>query len=258
MDPKELEAGMREREMFSALRLLPGAWTVIRLDGRAFTKFTAGRFAKPFDLAFCDAMVQAASALFEDLGGVYASTHSDEISVAFVPEWERFGRRLEKIVSVAAGLASAAFTRAVGEPAHFDARIWQGASVRDAIAYFRWRQDDCARCALHAWCYWTLYKAGMDSDSARRELEGRDRAAQRELLLEHGVNFNDLPAWQRGGVGLYWEAYEKLGYNPVTRSSVTATRRAVKRDFDLPLGDDYEAFLLGLFERGRAELAHAA
>jgi tRNA(His) 5'-end guanylyltransferase len=78
---------MREREIFSAIRLLPGAWTVIRLDGRAFTGFTAERFEKPFDWRMRDVMVHAASALLEDFSGAYACTHSDEISVAFVPEW---------------------------------------------------------------------------------------------------------------------------------------------------------------------------
>jgi tRNA(His) 5'-end guanylyltransferase len=136
---------MREREIFSALRLLPGAWTVIRLDGRAFTGFTAERFEKPFDQRLRDAMVHAASALLEDFGGVYACTHSDEISVAFLPEWERFGRRLEKIVSVASGLVSAAFTHALGEPAHFGGRVWQAAGESDVLAYFHWRQEDSAR-----------------------------------------------------------------------------------------------------------------
>lgn len=249
---------MREHEIFSGARLLPGTWTVIRLDGRAFTKFTAGCFAKPYDSDIRDAMVEAAAALLEDFGGVYAATHSDEISVAFAPEWEQFGRRVEKIVSVAAGLASAAFTHAVRRPAHFDARVWQGALARDAIAYFRWRQEDAARCALNAWCYWSLCKAGMDGDSAELQLRGRDRAARRALLLEHGVNFAEVPAWQRGGVGLYWQAREKVGYNPVAHSRVTAMRRAVKRDFDLPTGDGYGALLAGFFEHAGAEVAHAS
>jgi len=249
---------MRVGEIFSGARLPAGTWTMIRLDGRAFTKFTAGRFAKPYDPDFRDAMVEAAAALLEDFGGVYAATHSDEISVAFAPEWEQFGRRVEKIVSVAAGLVSAAFTYAVRQPAHFDARVWQGADARDAIAYFRWRQWDSARCALNSWCYWTLCKAGMDGDSAELELRGKDRAARRGLLLAHGVDFDEVPAWQRGGVGLHWQVREKLGYNPVEHSYVTAMRRAVKREFELPTGDGYVALLASFFERAKAEVAHAS
>jgi len=36
MDPKDLETRMREREVFACLKLLPGAWTVIRLDSRVW------------------------------------------------------------------------------------------------------------------------------------------------------------------------------------------------------------------------------
>jgi tRNA(His) 5'-end guanylyltransferase len=44
-----LEDRMREREYFHGLWLLPGAWAVVRVDGRNFTRFTAQRFEKPFD-----------------------------------------------------------------------------------------------------------------------------------------------------------------------------------------------------------------
>jgi tRNA(His) 5'-end guanylyltransferase len=125
------------------------------------------------------------------------------------------------------------------------------------LGYFRWRQEGSARCALHAWCYWTLRKAGVDGDAARAELDGKGRAEQNELLFRHGINFNDLPAWQRRGVGLYWEAHEKPGYNPITRSPVTAMRRALKQDLELPMGEAYEALLLDLLRRTRAEAAGA-
>jgi tRNA(His) 5'-end guanylyltransferase len=33
-----------------------------------------------------------------------------------------------------------------------------------------------------------------------------------ELLFQHGINFNDLPNWQKRGIGLYWETYDKPAY----------------------------------------------
>ena len=246
---------MREHEVFSALRLLPGTWCVVRLDGRAFTLFIAARYTKPFDERFRDAMVQAADALLENFGGVYACTHSDEISVAFPPEWDQFGRRLEKIVSVASGVVSAAFTHAVGEPAHFDCRVWQAASESDVAAYFRWRQGEAAHGALHAWCYWTLCKDGLEPEAARATLEGQDLAAQHDLLLKHGIDFDEVPAWQRRGVALYHAAREKEGYNPLTHAHRKTLRRIVKQDFDLPAHGAYEGMVLGLLRNARAESA---
>jgi tRNA(His) 5'-end guanylyltransferase len=43
---------------------------------------------------------------------------------------------VEKLVSISAGIGSAAFTRAVGEPAHFDSRLWLGTTVADVVEYF--------------------------------------------------------------------------------------------------------------------------
>ena len=51
----DLKAGMRSLEWFHGARVLPGLWLVIPLDGRAFGRFTATRFEKPFDRRMCDA-----------------------------------------------------------------------------------------------------------------------------------------------------------------------------------------------------------
>jgi tRNA(His) guanylyltransferase len=58
---------MRALECFHDLRLLPGAWVVVRADGRGFSRFTASRFDKPFDTVFHKLMVQMAPALLEAL-----------------------------------------------------------------------------------------------------------------------------------------------------------------------------------------------
>jgi tRNA(His) 5'-end guanylyltransferase len=48
-----------------------------------------------------------------------------------------------------------------------------------------------------------------------------------------------LPSWQKRGIGLYWEIYEKEGFNPITKEKVKSTRRRIKIDYDLPTGDKY-------------------
>lgn len=108
---KDTETRMRELEYFRGLRLVPGAWTNMQLNGRGFTRFTAGRFDKPFDIRLRDFMTGAARSVMEEFQGLYAVTHSDEIPIMFPPKWDMFDRRLEKLVSISAGLASASFAK---------------------------------------------------------------------------------------------------------------------------------------------------
>lgn len=246
MSDQALEERMRRLERFRTLRIRRGAWPVVRLDGRSFHRFTEGRFEKPFDARFRDLMVTTARALMEELHAVYAYTMSDEISLLMPRDWGFFGRRVEKIASVTAGMASAALTDACGSAAHFDSRIWVGQSMADVIDYFAWRQADAARNALNAWCFWTLRAAGHSAGEVVRMLDGQDAGFQRRQLAAHGVDPDSLPMWQGRGVGLYWEAYEKLGYDPTQDKEVIATRHRILVDHDLPSGEDYARLLRGL------------
>lgn len=244
MDNDTFEQQMRELEYFHSLRLLPGVWVVIRVDGRSFSGFTSSsKFDKPFDPIFHELMVQTTSSLLEQLQGIYAYTESDEISLLFPPNWDFFDRSLEKVVSISASIASATFTHACGTIVNFDSRVWLGASKSQVVDYFRWRQADATRCALNGWCYWTLRKAGASENAATAALEGQSTAFKNELLFQHGINFNELPTWQRRGVGLYWEEYEKEGFNPIENKAVVTKRRRLKVDEELPMKDAYGDFI---------------
>jgi tRNA(His) guanylyltransferase len=248
MNADQFEALQRSREWFHGLRLLPGMWPIVRVDGRSFTSFTEDRFDKPFDEHFSHCMVTAATALVTELDGVYAYTESDEISVLLSPRGDLFGRSLEKLVSISAGITSATFTHACGEPAHFDSRVWLGTAVADVVDYFSWRQSDAARCALNGWCYWTLRKSGDSAGETTRRLKRASVADKNELLFKHGINFDDLPLWQRRGIGLLWETYVKQGFNPVTGQPVHADRRRLLVDHDLPMKDEYRSLVADLAE----------
>lgn len=243
MDADEFEAAQRAREYFHGLTVLPGAWTVLRLDGRGFSRLTDEHFDKPFDQRFSDLMVTTAQALLTELGARYAYTESDEISLLLDPGSDLFGRRVEKLVSVSAGLASATFTQAARQPAHFDSRLWLGVGVGDVVDYFSWRQADAARCALNGWCYWTLRKAGRSRQQATGVLDRSTTSDKNELLFEHGINFNDLAAWQRRGIGLWWEEYQRPGFDPVRKVEVVATRRRVAVERELPMKEAYRGFV---------------
>jgi len=184
-------------------------------------------------------------------GAVYGCTHSDEISVALPPDSQLFGRGLEKLVSVSAGICSASFTAAAALPAHFDSQVWIGNSAGDVADYFSWRQSDASRTALSTWCYWTMRQAGVTARQATAALKGASTAQQNELLYQHGINFNDIPSWQRRGISMHWEDYSKPGNDPRTGAETTAIRRRLKIDDQLPVKDEYHAMVTHLLTSGR-------
>ena len=103
---------------------------------------------------------------------------------------------------------------------------------------------------LNGWCYWTLRQNGNSVAQATRRLEGASQSDKNELLFAHGINFNELPAWQKRGTGLYWQTYEKEGFNPITREVVPAERRRIVANSELPMKDEYAAFLHNLLTCG--------
>ncbi|MFL6144116.1 MAG: tRNA(His) guanylyltransferase Thg1 family protein [Labedaea sp.] len=248
MRGEEFEAGQRAREWFHSMTVLPGAWTILRVDGRAFSRFTHERFEEPFDPRFSQLMIDTAESVLAEFNGRYAYTESDEISVLLDPSFQQFGRNVEKLVSVSAGLASATFTHAAGVPAHFDSRVWIGAGTADVVDYFSWRQADASRCALNGWCYWTLRRNGHTRQEATEALQGSTTATKNELLFSHGITFNDLPGWQRRGVGLWWQRLERPGYDPVRRTTVTAVRRQIHVERELPTKAGYRELIARLAE----------
>jgi tRNA(His) guanylyltransferase len=243
MKSDEFEKRMRALEYFHSLRLPPENWTVLRVDGRSFTHFTDTNFEKPIDTHFQHMMRQTAQALLEELHGIYSYTESDEISVLFDPSWNLFDRELEKLVSISASIASATFTHVSQKIVHFDSRVCLATTTSQVVDYFRWRQTDAERCALNGWCYWTLRKAGKKPDEAMALFKNASPAEKIALLHQYGINYNDLPTWHRCGSGLYWETFEKVGYDPVQRTERIGIRRRVKVDEDLPLKEEYAAFI---------------
>lgn len=236
----DLDKLMRVYERSLDQIIPPGNYLLARLDGRSFTRLTKElcQFDTPFDERFNRMMVETVKRLVSDTGMeiVYGYTQSDEISLLFAKEAEVFGRKVRKLNSILAGAASASFSLQLGQPAVFDCRIAPLPNEELVADYFRWRMEDAHRNCLNSWCYWTLRKEGMNATQASEELEGKSIAFKNEFLFQRGINFNDLPTWQKRGVGVYWHSYEKTGHNPLTGEDVKTLRREVYADYDLPRG----------------------
>ncbi|MEP7287656.1 MAG: guanylyltransferase, partial [Chloroflexota bacterium] len=132
-------------------------------------------------------------------------------------------------------------------------RICQLPGIEVVIDYFRWRQEDAHRNALNAHCYWLLRKQGQSVNAATDALIGLSVADKNELLYQNGINFNDLPSWQKRGTGVYWETFFKEGYNPISGETVQTERRRLYRDMELKLHEDYEQFIATLVSQSELD-----
>lgn len=247
----DLDKRMRIFETAHDHHVLPGLYMVARIDGRTFTRLTREihQFEAPYDVKFRDHMLGTTQHLLQcGFRVIYGYTQSDEISLLLHLDDTSFGRKLRKLNSVLAGEASAKFSMLLGDVASFDCRISQLPSPEEVANYFSWRQEDATRNALNGHCYWLLRDEGQSATQATTFLQGMSVSAKNEFLFQHGINFNDLPGWQKRGMGVYWESYEKEGHNPLTGEVVTATRRRIKVDFELPIKDTYRTFIGSLVD----------
>ena len=242
----ELDERMRVYETANDRCVLPGIYMVARIDGRGFTRLTKelNPFERPFDVRVRDMMVATTEHLMNcGFRVVYGYTQSDEISLLFDRDEKAFGRKTRKYDSILAGEASAKFSLLLGSVATFDCRISELPNADLVRDYFRWRNEDAARNALSAHCYWALRGEGRGVEEATNALLRLSAAEKNELLFQRGINFNELPNWQKRGTGLYWERYFKDAQNPKTGEAVSAERWRLKVDFELPMRDEYNAFV---------------
>lgn len=230
----------------------PDSYIIVRLDGHGFSKFTKQNFAKPFDQAFRDLMIDTTEYLYETSGYdiAYAYTQSDEISLLLKKDDNTFNRRPKKF-SLLAGAASAYFSlefnrrfKSQGVVATFDVTVDIRPNIYRVLDYFVWRQEDSARNCLNGYAYWTLIN--NDKVSPRKAghiIENQGNSFKQELLFERGINFDKIPAWQKRGIGFYRVEVPHRGFNPITNEEVMTTRKVIEKNYELPMKDEYREFL---------------
>jgi tRNA(His) guanylyltransferase len=183
---------------------------IIRIDGRAFHTYTSG-LDRPFCEKFIHAMNLTAQAVCEDAqGAALAYVQSDEISILLhgyrrLDSRPWFENEVQKIVSIAAGLASATFTAASTplfgriKPACFDARAFV-LPESEVNNYFLWRQQDATRNAIQMTAH---------AHYSQRALHGKNRDDMRAMLLAKGIDFEAQPTHHRRGRCLFRESFEE-------------------------------------------------
>ena len=206
---------------------------IIRLDGKAFHTFTRD-FKKPYDEIFHNTMNATMKYLCENIQGCKLGyTQSDEITLLLTDydtlttdAW--FDNNVQKICSVSASMATMAFNKildmnvndyyesiwdefvedweaptedvkkyygklvgAVEMGAMFDSRCFN-IPVEEVTNCFIWRQQDATRNAIQmlGQCYFS-----------QKQLQGKScNDIQDMLMLQKGINFNDMPTEFKRGV----------------------------------------------------------
>lgn len=195
---------MKGYEAVSRTRLVPKMPVMLRLDGKAFHTFTRG-MERPYDARFHRCMWDAAKALCAELQGArIAYVQSDEITVLLV-DYDRpaqqawFDYELQKMVSVSASIATAAFNLALRShfpdaeefgTALFDSRAWN-LPLEEVGNCFIWRQQDASRNSVSMLA---------QSKFSHKQLHGKNTSEMQDMLMkEHGINWNDCMVVQRRG-----------------------------------------------------------
>jgi tRNA(His) 5'-end guanylyltransferase len=224
-----------KHEIFSQLQVPPDTPFFVRLDGRRFQTISEKVGAeKPFDERFAKCLVASATALFKsNFNPALVYVASDEIN-AFFLHAPPFKRRIEKVNSILAGTVSSAFSLSITKLfkkrliTAFDSRIIVS-SQEKITEYLTWRQRDAWRNHNNAYAYWLFRRNGYKPSEAAKKLKGLKTKDLHEIVFRHGINLTQTPAWQRRGILVYREPYQKQAKN------LWVTRRQIKENWNLPL-----------------------
>lgn len=190
------------------------AYTIIRVDGKAFHSYTRG-LVEPFDLGLVEDMDITAQYLCKNImGAKFAFVQSDEISILLTDfdnlqtqAW--FENNLQKCVSVSASMATRAFNEArlsrigtLNKWGEFDSRIFQIPSKPEVANYFIWRQQDTVRNSIESMAR-SLF--------SHKELDRKNTSEQQEMIFSKGQNWNNLDAKLKRGRLIVKVQFEKDG-----------------------------------------------
>lgn len=235
--PVHDDLGIRMKTFYEQIpktKLMKRCPVAIRFDGKAFHTFTDG-FQKPFDEVLIKSMQETMKYLCENIQGcVLGFTQSDEITLILIDykkltssAW--FDYEVQKMCSIAASMATMAFNRvfvknvdewgrltfpnwdeggtneevdvdllklndayqrAIGKGAMFDARCFN-IPKEEVTNLVYWRQLDASRNSIQM--------VGQ-ANFSHKELQHKScNNIQDMLMTQKGINWNDLPAYQKRG-----------------------------------------------------------
>lgn len=215
-------------EEVSKTRLTRKTPVIIRLDGKAFHTFTKG-LKRPYDTIFHDTMNATMKYLCEHIQGCKLGyTQSDEITLLLTDfdtittdAW--FDYEVQKMCSISASMATLAFNKAFREfyekyaekdldsDSETSSEVWEYIKILtdkldqamfdsrcfnipedEVVNCFIWRQQDATRNAIQM--------LGQTYFSPKELHKKKSNEIQDMLMLQKGINFNDMPTEFKRGV----------------------------------------------------------
>jgi tRNA(His) 5'-end guanylyltransferase len=206
-------------ESITNYKLPKRTFTIIRLDGKSFSKFCK-RFKKPFDDDFVRMMNETAKYVAENAQGCkIAFVQSDEITLILTDFDELttkawYDGRIQKICSISASLATSKFLQLLFDYEiskidkvdlsikdvrklvmnqklmEFDSRVYTVPPRDEVLNTVFWRQQDCTRNSV------SMVAQSMYS---HKELENKNNSQQQDLIHDKGQNWNDYPIGLKRG-----------------------------------------------------------
>ena len=188
--------------------LLKNTYIVIRIDGKAFTKFTdAHQYKKPNEIQGIKVMVLAAISVMESFPEIFlAYGQSDEFSFAFKKNAKLYNRRHEKILTNVVSQFTSAFVfnwpkifvngPELKYPPCFDGRVVLYPSFQNLKDYFSWRYVDCHINDLYNTTFWALVQEAKLSKDEAHILAGTDG---KKVASQFNINYNNQPEVYKKG-----------------------------------------------------------
>lgn len=268
--PVHDELGKRMKTFYEEIpktRLMRRVPVAIRIDGKAFHTFTKG-FQKPFDEMLIESMQDTMKYLCENIQGcVLGYTQSDEITLILVDykkltssAW--FDYEVQKVCSIAASMATMAFNKYFSENINSECYVFDDELLDNGDfnpnykneylidlytthikASYKGAMFD-ARCfnipkeEVTNLIYWRQLDATRNSiqmvgqaNFSHKELQNKSCDQIQDMLMtQKGINWNDIPSYQKHGSCCIKEEYR---FNDSLRS-----RWIIDNDIPIFKGDN--------------------
>lgn len=217
--------------------LMPRLPIMVRVDGRAFSRFTRD-LARPYDVNMQHLMLATAQYLAAELNARFAYTQSDEISLCWLARHETeqppFGGKIFKLTSSIASMATAFFNYNIKtyfktttdvyqlRLPTFDCRVWNVPNEVEAVNCILWRERDATRNSL---------QSAARQYMSHKELMNKNSRDIHEALFKLGINWHNYPATFKRGSYIQRRTSEL----PVcVMSELQTVERTVFEPVDLP------------------------